>query len=510
MRKLSLFVVLCMMVSIFTACSGSGSSGSTPSSSSEAPSSSAASQADASNEEAVTLKLVFQGDAETADLVQVQDAMDALTVPAINARVELTRISHGAFNDQLNLMLSSGEVLDLVNLRQLNTLTLTSNGTIRPLTQLLQDYGKETLDAISQSDWDCCYINGEIMVVPANKDKAYQMCILMDKAICDELGIPYGQSATLDEIHDYLVKVRDAYPNMYPVVTEAGGNLHSYLGNDVLGDNFGVILDIYSDELKVENLFTSDLFKNLCERMWNWAQEGLIMPDGASNTDTANSLMASGKAFARINTRKPGYENERSVQIGKEVVSLSFMEPFTMTDAVSTTYGWAIPYSSENPEKAMELLNMLYTNPELANIMCNGAEGVHWVYTDENKTHIRYPDGKNSSNVGYNRMTYVQPNQQITVPWENDDADIWQQLDEFNRTAHASPAKGFVYDNRAVLNEVTACTNVKNKYWNGLLCGSLDPAVAIPQLNAELEANGIDRIIAEKQRQLDEWAANRK
>ena len=70
-------------------------------------------------------------------------------------------------------------------------------------------------------------------------------------------------------------------------------------------------------------------------------------------------------------------------------------------------------------------------------------------------------------------------------------------------------AKGFVYDNSNGLNEVTACMNVKNKYWNGLLCGSMDPSVAIPEMNTELEANGIDRIIAEKQRQLDEWAAGR-
>ena len=155
------------------------------------------SSAGETTEDTVTLKLVFQGDADSAELKKVQEAMNAVTVPAINAKVELTRISHGTFNDQLNLILSSGEEVDLVNLRQLNTITLTSNGTIRPLTQLLQEYGKETYEAISESDWECCYIDGEIMVVPSNKDKAFQMCILMDKAICDELDIPYGTNAKL-------------------------------------------------------------------------------------------------------------------------------------------------------------------------------------------------------------------------------------------------------------------------------------------------------------------------
>jgi putative aldouronate transport system substrate-binding protein len=36
------------------------------------------------------------------------------------------------------------------------------------------------------------------------------------------------------------------------------------------------------------------------------------------------------------------------------------------------------------------------------------------------------------------------------------------------------------------------------------MCGVLDPETVIPQADAELKAAGMDKVIAEKQRQLDE------
>lgn len=90
---------------------------------------------------------------------------------------------------------------------------------------------------------------------------------------------------------------------------------------------------------------------------------------------------------------------------------------------------------------------------------------------------------------------------------KGDEPDVWEQLGEFNKNAQSSPAKGFVWDNSGVLNEVTACNNVVEKYRAGLLTGCLDPETAIPQMNQELEAAGINTIIEAKQAQLDAWLA---
>lgn len=59
------------------------------------------------------------------------------------------------------------------------------------------------------------------------------------------------------------------------------------------------------------------------------------------------------------------------------------------------------------------------------------------------------------------------------------------------------------------MNEVTACTNVYQKYVPALLCGSLDPETTIPVLNEEMEKAGIQKIIDEKQSQLDAYLASK-
>ena len=55
--------------------------------------------------------------------------------------------------------------------------------------------------------------------------------------------------------------------------------------------------------------------------------------------------------------------------------------------------------------------------------------------------------------------------------------------------------------------EVAAVTNVCNEYRCALEFGVLDPEEAIPQFLEKLEAAGIQKIIDEKQKQLDEYLA---
>ena len=59
------------------------------------------------------------------------------------------------------------------------------------------------------------------------------------------------------------------------------------------------------------------------------------------------------------------------------------------------------------------------------------------------------------------------------------------------------------------MNEVTACTNVYQKYVPALLCGTLDPETTIPTLNEEMEKAGINKIVEEKQAQFDQWKTSK-
>lgn len=53
---------------------------------------------------------------------------------------------------------------------------------------------------------------------------------------------------------------------------------------------------------------------------------------------------------------------------------------------------------------------------------------------------------------------------------------------------------------------MTAVYNIVDQYRRGLESGVLDPDKELPAFLGKLQSAGIDKIIAEKQKQLDEWA----
>jgi putative aldouronate transport system substrate-binding protein len=78
---------------------------------------------------------------------------------------------------------------------------------------------------------------------------------------------------------------------------------------------------------------------------------------------------------------------------------------------------------------------------------------------------------------------------------------------EFNNNAPTSLAMGFTFDNTEYAAEYAALQNVYDEYANQLLYGFLEPEEGSAKFNEELRKAGLDEYIAEKARQLEEWAA---
>ena len=455
-----------------------------------------------------TIKIMMFGDANSEDCDAVAAKLSEITEEKLNADVELTRVGFGSFETQLNLALSSGEELDLFNPHAMGLTTLVNNGQVMELDGLLDNYGKRLKEEISEEDWKCASVNGSIYTVPSNKEKAHGIGFVMRKDILDETGVKVEDIKDLDDLHDVLVIVKEKHPELYPVVTNYGSLFYS-LPVDPLGDSnyLGVLQDPYtSSDLTVENFYESDFYREICERMFRWSKEGLIMPDASTNSEGAKQLIQAGKGFGQFINENPVTETERSVACGTEMVYWEYRQPVSMTS--DAAYGMCISENSGDPERTMALIELMYTDPEVANLVINGIEGMHYQVIDEENGIIDYVDGQDMSSVGYSRYPYGWPNQQLSMIWNGYSADMWERYREYNESAVQSPAKGFIFDNTAVLNEITACSNIVGKYNNALLCGSLDQAEAIDKFNAELYDAGLQAIIDEKQAQLDAWAQN--
>ena len=124
-------------------------------------------------------------------------------------------------------------------------------------------------------------------------------------------------------------------------------------------------------------------------------------------------------------------------------------------------------------------------------------------------TLIRYPEGVTSDNDGYGlNQGWSFGNQLISYAWETVGTDdYYEEMKAFNESAVTSKAVGFIFDSSPVKSEVAALDSVLAEYRLGLENGELDPEEYLPKFQQALREAGIEKVIAEKQRQLDAWVA---
>ncbi len=119
---------------------------------------------------------------------------------------------------------------------------------------------------------------------------------------------------------------------------------------------------------------------------------------------------------------------------------------------------------------------------------------------------IDYPEGVDAQTVGYRNEPWMFGNQMNTYLFPSEDPNKWSAFQAFNDQAEKSIALGFAWDSEPVKNDIAALTNVSKQFEDAIISGSVDPEVYIPKYREAMKAAGLEKVIAEKQKQLDEWA----
>ena len=505
MKKRIIAVGLSGVMALSLAACGGGNGDSTGSSSGTA---------DASSGSGEVKKVIMAFPTYTgapADTQLVQDAMNAITVDKLGIEVELQISDIGSYSQNMTLALSGGETVDLAVTVGFDFANAVSQDYVIDLESddLITTYGQGIIDAIGWDYLDACRVGGTLYGVPQNKDVAQgRGCAAVATEYLDGIGYEFDHEAeivkiTQEELDDIYAQLHEKYPDV-EVYRPTGMSMQQFSNVDPVGGSvFGVLLD-YGKELNVVNLFTSDFYKEYCERMYMYNQNGYISQDAATDTTGVTELVKAGTLMSYTTGGKPGIKAQETSLCGRDMTIFQTLEDYVTSTSIASM-PWVIPVTTSDAAAAMTLLNEFFTNPELANLLAWGIEGTHYVVGEDGLA--TFADGIDASTSGWNHsMGWMMPNQFITEVWEGNSPDLWTEMDNFNKGAEKSAASGFTFDNASVANEITAVQNAYNEYQASIEYGFTDPETGIPEMNEKLMTAGLDKIIAEKQRQLDEWA----
>ena len=519
-------LVFALFVSLIAGCSGNTSKSNIPVNSTESasaspPSSNAtttetavstsapsASSSDIkSNEAPYTVTFMYPVIGTMADQDMINAAVNDLATKELNMKVNVIPITFGARDQQLQLMLASGEPLDIFPQNSMNMASYVDSGYVVDLRDYL-DVIPNIMKYVGLDDLECCNVGGFIWGVTTMRERANPNGLIMRKDIMDQVGYKIDDLKSLDDVTKMFAAIHEKFPDL--VIVGGSGNeaipTHSDQANscDPLGDKFGVLPN-YGQDLTVVNYYETNEYISLVHYMRDWYLKGYVSKDMSTTQDMGTSLMRAGNLFCYQSQYKPNTVVEHSSLTGYDVVVYKVSEPLCTTTSTNGL-GYCISGTSANPAKAVQFLDWAVGSGEFNDTINWGIQGVHWELTDEGT--VRYPEGLNSSNVGYHMdWGWAIPNQFAGHVWEGNDPNLLQEYTDFRNNAHRSKAYGFCFDSANVVNEIIACKAVTDQYLIPIDTGSVDPDTELKKFNDALYSAGLQTIMDEKQKQLNAWLA---
>ena len=516
-RVVAGMLTMAMVASMVAGCGSSSESASD--NSSQTGTTEAASTADASGDVyEVVMEYPTLG-STPADLQKVEDAINERTESEIGVHVTLYPVSAFDLNSTTNLMVSSGEKLDLaLSLFEGGCMSYVNKGIAMDLTDLVDQYGQDIVSAegVAMSGG---YYNGTLYAVPSEEKMGRVKAFVCRKDILDKYGIEYDENHiyTMDELSDIFATVQAGEDNGFYCIAAMPSDDAMWTffdGVDFCGASLasGGVAD-FGNGTTVENYYATDEFADICKTTRSWYENGYFSPDCNTATDSDLTMLESGNYFGMFeNAEIDMVANQSSAMqsyVGTDLVPLYTCEAASMTQYYQISQ-WMIPVTCENPEKTMQWLNMLYADTEMTNLIFYGIEGVHWQFTDGSDCVIEYPEGIDESNTPYPGLLGVfgdKSKKYVMAPLTE---DYYQELADFNNSiddAHTSKVLGYCFNTDKVSTQYAALCDVVTQYATSLSLGVSDPDTTIPEFLSALDAAGINEVIAENQSQLDAWLA---
>lgn len=456
----------------------------------------------------VDLVWYVPGPGPQADTPAVLEEANKYLKDKLNASLKLIESDFGSYDQKMQMVVASQEKFDLCYTAHWsnNFYNNVSKNAFLELDVLVDNYAPELKALIPQGGWDAAKVKGKLYAVPNLQIWAMTNGLVIVKEYIDKYSFDISTVKALKDIEPLLAAVKKDNPQMYPMAHSKQGALDYLTFNmgydELAGRHIPGVVKLDDPELKVINQFELPQVMDHYKLMYEWNKKGYIRPDAATVNDVMPDLKAGKHMLGFVGTVKPGDEaNQKATFGGKDIVIVPISQSWLTTSGITATLT-AVSRTSENPDRAMEFLNLLNTDKTIYNLLNMGIEGKHYEKTDD--TYIKPVQ---DSTYNYTNYGWMFGNQFLAYLLEGQEKDVWEKTAEINNTATPSSAIGFSFDPSVIQNEMASVSAVVKEFELSLDTGSVDPEKTLPDFLKKLEQAGSKTLIAEVQKQLDAWKA---
>src|SRR5690606_36340115 len=151
-------------------------------------------------------------------------------------------------------------------------------GKILDITELVEKHGKGILESYTEKYLSPAKVDGKLYGIPYYAAFGSQSSIYMRKDIIDKHQIDISSINTIEDLSPIFEIVKNNEPGMVPLASGLSTPLEQYRDYDRLGHKLGVLPN-YDNDMKVENLYETDSYREKVELMHQWFRSGYINRD---------------------------------------------------------------------------------------------------------------------------------------------------------------------------------------------------------------------------------------
>ncbi|MDY3303310.1 MAG: DUF3502 domain-containing protein [Clostridia bacterium] len=437
---------------------------------------------------------------------KVEDAANKIISEAgIDATLKLKMIDNASFTEKMRLMSSSGENYDL---------TLTSSwlnpiddnvdrGGFIELDELIEKYGSSIKEKVDKRAWDAAKYDGKIMAIPSQNAYATTKSYVFKKDLVDKYNIDYKNIHTLEELESFLKVIKENEPGITPAFASQNRDIPGSENPDLTPVCSGIAWDEANQKLtyKYQDPITLDKYRKVNE----YYKKGYIAKDAAIKSDYMSEVKT-GKYGVVSNPGIYTEDGSKSTNAyGYDCVESYISTTYMTTSSFQSTMT-AISSSSKNPELAMRILNLVWKNKKLSNLLAYGIEGDNYTVTDNSDPDMPVISVKNGAEQTWGiSHNYIGP---LFDQWgsEWNSREAIEEIMRTNEDAKLSGLYGFSLNKEPIKSKLvqigSIITEVNQVFYTGSMA---DFDSYVDEVNNRLKSAGIEEVYDEVKNQIDAW-----
>jgi len=460
-------------------------------------------------EEEVTLSFIFGGEKKAATDEVWAEVSEHVKTKGLNVKFDIRFIPFKEFKTKIQAMAAAGDRWDLnFDSNWLSYREMASRGSYMALNELLPKYAP-TLYAkyMEQGTLSSATRNGKIIGLPWTMKMSERAYVGWRSDLAEAAGIHRGpdEVKTVEDLDVLLYELKKAYPNIKVSRTPP---LALYLIREEWIDLAFHGLGFYLSDpsMKVQAIEQQPFYLESAKMSKKWNDDKILSLDATIDNQSGADQWRNGKMLSTLTSHEWAYADPGFVDPAfRQQMSLMYPDKrYPNRTALANVL--AINNNSNHPELVLRFLDMLETDRELYDLVLYGIEGKTYILNEET---AEYPEGMQFATSNYleweSGWAFWKP--QFLRPTPTYPEGFWLREAEFASQPInvTSPVDGLFISDETIKQELV----VRDQLANDLVGKVDDPEQEVERYATLQRDSGLDVIIDEVQRQIDEYLGSR-